>query len=661
MAEKYWWETEPWRMVQTNLREIDMEDMDAEAFAQELSDFHATVVNLNAAGLIASYDTKLPFQKKSGFLHGDSLKQVLDACHRRGIRVIARCDFSKIAWELYEAHPDWVYRDAEGKIRSYEGYVQTCLNGPYQQEHLFEILKELFTTHNFDGIFCNMTSVITMGYDYELLAPCHCDNCRRLFEEETGMQVPDRIDPKDPAFMRFMAFQGKRSQMQKMKMTKMLKAIRPAIAVNGVDFKRSETNQDVGRATQVYDASSNARRVRGLDGNTVSDNASVDFLGFRYRHSSVSSPVMELRQWQNLAHTGSLSLYIMGPLGKHCDRSGIRASRKVFDFMAAHEEIYTGMKSAARVLLVDRQQMGREDPETAGIIRALTQLQIPFDEAALSALNADALTRYDTVILPDVRNISDMQAALFDEYTEQGGTLIATGHTAAFTERGQKRDTIAVRAFGLGSTGEIRSGMKSSILEIRDEDEAVLSSCASLGLGYVVPGDEILVPEYQEGTETFLRLVPEQPAGPPEVCYAKEKTDIPGAYRNRFGKGTAVYIPFAAGSFYRTEGYENTFAFLKDVFFGLAGIKSPAVNLNPMTELVVTEKPGMTALQLINTSGCFDNSFFEPLPMYGVRLKWDVRGKKVYTLNGGKIETSPDGQEISLNRLDHYEAVIIED
>jgi len=86
----HWWETHPWRMVQTNLREIDMADIDAVVFAQELKEFGATVVNLNAAGIIASYDTKLAYQPRSQYLTGDSLLQVVDACHAQGIRVIAR-------------------------------------------------------------------------------------------------------------------------------------------------------------------------------------------------------------------------------------------------------------------------------------------------------------------------------------------------------------------------------------------------------------------------------------------------------------------------------------------------------------------------------------------------------------------------------------------
>ena len=56
-----WWKEQPWRLIQTNLREIDMRDISAERFVADLLDFHATVVLLNAAGISAGDDKKLPY------------------------------------------------------------------------------------------------------------------------------------------------------------------------------------------------------------------------------------------------------------------------------------------------------------------------------------------------------------------------------------------------------------------------------------------------------------------------------------------------------------------------------------------------------------------------------------------------------------------------
>ena len=103
---KHWWQGYPWRMVQTNFREIDMADIDAETYASDLADFGATVVTLNAGGILASYESKLPYHMVSKYLTGSSLKEMVDACHAKGIRVIARMDFSKIPYAVYEQHPD---------------------------------------------------------------------------------------------------------------------------------------------------------------------------------------------------------------------------------------------------------------------------------------------------------------------------------------------------------------------------------------------------------------------------------------------------------------------------------------------------------------------------------------------------------------------------
>ena len=56
-----WWERWPWRLVQTNLREVDMRDMDAERYVASLEAFGATVAMINTSGIVASWSsTALP-------------------------------------------------------------------------------------------------------------------------------------------------------------------------------------------------------------------------------------------------------------------------------------------------------------------------------------------------------------------------------------------------------------------------------------------------------------------------------------------------------------------------------------------------------------------------------------------------------------------------
>ena len=80
-----------------------MLDIDAERVVADMGSFKANVLMINAAGIIASYPTKLPYHFQSPFLKGDSLQTIIAACHRADIRVMARTDFSKVRYPIYEA------------------------------------------------------------------------------------------------------------------------------------------------------------------------------------------------------------------------------------------------------------------------------------------------------------------------------------------------------------------------------------------------------------------------------------------------------------------------------------------------------------------------------------------------------------------------------
>ncbi len=651
-----WWESYPWRMVQTNLREIDMADMDAKAYVADLKKYHATLVTLNAAGIIASYPTDLAGQRQNSYLTGDSLDQVIEECHKAGIKVIARCDFSKVDEALYEEHPDWAYRQADGQPLIYNGYVQTCINGSYQQEYVYEILEELFSRYDFDGLYCNMSSTFVVDYDLEVHEPCHCQNCTELFKEQTGMDIPDHINPKDPVFGRYMAFIGACSKKQKQIMYERVKAINEDIAINGFDYFRTECNQDVDHLSWIYDASANARRIAGPKRSKVVDDASAIYMAFRYRHSSISRGLLEIRQWQNLAYAGTTSVYLLGTLAKSKDRSGLVASVKAFDFFAKHQEILQGQESAARTLLIEKPLMGRNDPEADGWVQVLSQLHIPFDEQKIAEVSEDLLQRYDSVILADVNAMSDTQCAMLDAFVESGGRLIASGMTATANERRMPRKSFGLESLGLDEIVG-RETLQSAIFLLDDED--VWKQCRESQIDCIVPGEYLVIGNAKADAKTYLHLLPDQPFGPPEICYPKKKSEHPGIYERGYGEGKTVYIPFAIGTFYYQYGYENSYVFLEDVLEHIAGVKSIAPTLTPMCEVVVTKKDKEQMIHLINLSGSFGkDNYTQALPIHDIRLHLSVpAGAQVEALNGGQVRVTEN--EIHLDCLKGYEAIRI--
>lgn len=653
---KHWWEGYPWRQIQTNLRQIDMENMDADAYAQELQDFGVTVVLLNAAGIIASYDTKLPFQPRSAYLHGDSLLDMIAACHGRNIRVFCRTDFSKVRYEIYEQHPEWAYISPDGKIINYNGDVSVCPNSEYQQECKLDIIREVLTELPFDGIFCNMSGFRVRDYSGVYYGPCHCETCKRLFREQYGENIPMRDDSHDPVYEKYTAFKNRCIQAHKERLTTTIRDVNPEIAINNLDYIRTESNTEIGRPQWLYSASSNTRLTSGIEKRRPADNTSVDFVGFRYRHISVSPQLMELRQWQNLANSGCVSLYIMGTLSNHRDTSSYEATRKVFRFHELHEDLFTHMESASKTVLVRTTAMSENDPEGFGWIRVLTESHIPFDEISASELtDIFHLKGKRLLILGNLPDATDNLLNLADEFARQGGTVIAAGET------GLDSKGCALQCMGITGILSVDHDRMSSMYEIREEDREMFPRCEKTP--YIMPGPDMVRFTVDPAAKQYLRMIPEHPFGPPERCYFTEVTDEPGLTVMPYGQGQGIYLPFKAASVFYKEGYQNTLSFIQDVLFSLAGAESIAPDLTPMAEVTLSRTNGKTLIQLVNTSGVFANSYYDPLPIFDIKLKLSTSaGQKAQALNGGTVhcEIRDDRLLIHLDRLDHYEAITVD-
>ena len=655
MGEQHWWYRYPWRMVQTNLREIDMADIDAEQFAQELADFGATVVTLNAGGILASYPSRLPYHTVSKYLTGSSLKEILDACHRRDIRVIARMDFSKIPYAVYRQHPDWAFQTADGNIVEQNGFVQTCQNGVYQQEMAPEILRELLTTHPFDGVYCNMSGFVATDYSGNIYGLCTCDACRKGFKDAAGLDVPAKFSRKDPLAGRYMRYQASAGSRLRARLNAVIKEISPEIAVDKVDYLRTESHTDIGDPIWIYSASSNSRQTAGGDRIRISDNASVDFMAFRYRESSVSPGVMELRQWQNLANSGSVSVYLMGRLDHHKDRSFYEGTKKVFQFHKAHENLISGLKSVAEVLVVAKAGQSRSDPESYGWIRALTASHITFDEVKTADLKESALEDKKVVILADVRDLTEEQAAMLDSFAQSGGIVAASG------DSGVSGNAACLKCMGIKRVIGKMSGLKSTVFVVTPEDEADFSRCAAAPV--IAPGPEVTRAEYAGNTRKYLHTLPEPMFGPPEVCYAREETADPGLTVSPFGQGKGIFIPWKCGSFYHSEGYTNTLNFMQDVLFHFCGLPQIAPSLHPSVELVIGKKENKKVISLINASGYFGNSFFDPIPMHNIGLELPGQYTRAAALNGGNASlcTKDNKTYVTLDTLENFEMIVLEE
>lgn len=660
-----WWKDYPWRMIQTNLREIDMQDISAKRFVKDLLDFKANVVLLNAAGIIASYPTKLPFHFQSPHLKGDSLKEIVDLCHENGIKVIARTDFSKVRKPLYEKHPEWAFRTKEGNIMEYNQDVQVCINGDYQQKYAFQIIEEMFQEIPFDGLFCNMGGFQTRDYDFKDYGYCHCDNCRTKFRELYGFELPEAEDYKDPVYGPYIQFQEKILKEYRERIVTFVKGINSKLCFDDEAYARIEasTEYKLKLPHWQYNASSNCRVVIG-DGtsNIICSNTSVDFIGYSLRHVAVSPALQELRLWQNLTNLGALDYFITGRIDNHKDRSGFSRIKKVFAFHAEHEKAYLGLKSKAEIIM-KRTHRWVISPEEKGWVRTLTESHIPFAEVLPTEFMNVDLSRYKLLLLPDIKFLSKEEAEKINEYVKNGGMLIATGETGLYDKYTGFHQEQILNCLGVEQVEQIRNDFISSMFLLEERDKDIFSSYRDTD---VIPvGDSFIFTKVKKEAEKYLKLIPPHKYGPPERCYYTEVTDIPGVTRNPYGKGFAVYIPWLPGTFYNLGGHSNTFWFMKDVLTNLCDMKSIAKDLNPMVEVSLSGREnGDLFVQLVNNSGCFGLSFFDPVPFYHCRLEIPVKQEPtdVISLKTGQkvpFQYVDKTALIELEELQEYDAVTI--
>ena len=619
-----WWHDRRWRLIQTNLREIDMLDISSEQVVADLQAFKANVLMLNAAGIIASYPTKLPFQFQSPYLQHDSLQDILNACHAAGIRVIARTDFSKIRRPIYEAHPDWAYISPQGEIVDYNGDVHVCINGPYQQEYALRIIEELLDTHDFDGIFFNMGGYQTRDYSGNYYGICHCEHCQQLFRQMFGLDLPGEEDLSDPAYRKYTLFRQRTLRAHGKRVHRFITERWPNVCIAnhaefGSGFIRQESNTAIGRPLPYwqYSASDNTKGAVTSYPDSVPSNTTVDFIDYPYRHVAVSPHQQALRLAQNLANGGALDYYLCGRLDNHEDRSGFAAIKDIFHYHAAHEKDYVNMRSRADVLLL-KPPRGLDAGEYRGWFRVLVENHFLFDAVRYAAALNVSLDRYRAIVVPGLETLGDAPAARLDDFVADGGVLIGVGQSGFLDEGFEPRVEPALKSLGIDKVLYVREDMQSSYFTFTDKVGFARFTDTDLVYMY----GPYVYAQYADMAEQRMQLIPPHHFGPPERCYYELVTDHPGLVVHPFGKGKAVYLPWSPGELFHRQGHLNTADFCADLLEGIAGLKPVDGNLSPMVEVTLFEHlDGNTQLlHLVNSSGHFGNSFYTPVPMENVRV-----------------------------------------
>lgn len=674
-----WWQERPMRLIQTNLREIDA-GLDLDAYLRRLREFAASAVLFNVGGILANYPTDLPFHYRNPHLRDDLVGKVLAGARAEGIRFITRFDFSKVNEAYLADHPDWLYRNAAGQHITYNGQVQTCVNGEYQQRLALRILDEVLDRYPIDGVFFNMIGYVTRDYSGVYHGICQCDNCRARFRDAAGMALPAREDGHDLVFRRYERFKHETSRELFERIARLVKGRSAAIAVctytaDGVDIIRSESNTGIDRPLPEwnYSASQNVKTVLHTWPEKGISNAAVHFVDFPFRHAAVSPHLTALRLAQNLANAGGPDYYVIGTLDDQDDRRSFPQVREIFQFHQRYERYYTGLRPVADACLIAPAGSAfyGSMAEFKGLYRILAAAHVLFDVLRDSLLDGpaalDRLAGYRLVVLPDVRALSPAAVATLDRYVAAGGKLLMTGATATCDAQGDPLGRVQLACAGVRAVGRTLEHQRGTYLRVRPEDKAELRGFDDLDILYL--DSELLDCDLAEESRGFLAYIPPAMFGPPEKCYYPPATAVPGLVLHPHGAGWCAFLPWVVGRHYERLSHHGHAQLVESVLDDLLGVeRGLTLDAPPLVEVTShREREGAWRLvHLVNLSGQLGTAFHPPLPLRDIRVRVavDRPTRRVAGLRGGAElahRTTDDGRlEFTVPELGLFEAVLIE-
>lgn len=663
-----WW-LQPHRMLQTNLREIDA-DMNLDEYIRDVKGFGADTILFNVGGIVANYPTDVEGHFRNTYMKGDLVGAVLERLHKENIRMVARFDFSKVNEAYAAQHADWLYVGENGQTVNYNGQVQTCVSGGYQQDVMFKILGEAVDRYPVDGVFFNMIGYTTTDYSGNDHGICQCANCQRLFKEFCGLPLPRKGDGNSAAQEKYRQFTAQMVNRQFTRVHDFLKARRSDLMTctyvpsldaesggtssslgdgtyfTGLDVMRKESGARLGSGT--YHDTDQAKWTRMAYPDQQLANASVYFRDMPFRHSAVAPNLVVRRLWQQAMNGAWLDFYIIGPLARQEDRTGLEGAGDVFRFHAQNERLFRDSKPGGQVGLI--RQGGAE---YHGIANILSENQVAYE---LAEITDASMATFDLVIVPEGGGLDQDQCAILDRYVEAGGRLLLTGKVPT-----------GLKCLSAAELVETRPTEKGSYIRIRPEDRSILHRPRLEQLDLVYLNGPFNVYKTKAPVEGLLRLIPGDMFGPPEKCYYRTVSDSPALLFAESGKGKVACFSFGIGAHYNDQIHQGHAQLVLGTIDSLLGLdRSLRVETHPLVEITHRKGNAFEWVGLYNHTGQRDKALHAPIPISDIRMT--LRPKQpVATIKllkaGSNLKPTTDAEgriSVTIPRLDAYDLVVFE-
>jgi len=277
---------------------------------------------------------------------------------------------------------------------------------------------------------------------------------------------------------------------------------------------------------------------------------------YRWKDSVQSAD--EIRLWvADLLANGMRPWYTKFAGTLH-DRRWLAPVEEIFTWCHGAERYLRNERPLARVGLVysqqtawlaggDRVRERVEDP-ALGWYQALVESRIPFEMVHDRKLDENELASLQTLILPNVEALSDLQCAQLAAFVTRGGGVVATSETSLRDERGVERSDFGLaELFGVSFAGRRPGPVRNSYLRLEHETAAGHPLLAGLeDAPRIIHGAwQLDVEARQPFPKPPVTLIPSYPDLPMEKVYVRQpRTDVPQVFLREAGRGRVAYFPW---------------------------------------------------------------------------------------------------------------------
>lgn len=528
-----------------------------------------------------------PLRRDGGGLAPAEAKQLRDfveACHKHGMKaVLGLPPFPSVA--NVKAHPDWrIHPDDTGAILKVEPKEENlgtrigCNVGPWG-DYLIELCGELVEDYHLDGF----------SFDGNYHPPlCYCPACKRAYQQDTGQNLPPKLNLDDIAYRLYLVWRGERLEDHIRRLQARIKKTNPdavliSWSVNAgryghfltsprsmttrmnllLDMPMQEWWLDETNLGGSIAPAFGAAYLRAVAGDRP--NASEAYMmsrGNPYgthsypRHEQIARVLLAITNGSILAEA----------LGWPDHRE---TAVEAFTEVGKRAKWLTNTKrmpwAALLVSEQTRQFVAYRDiaatylPHLFGAFRAATEEHLAVDLINDWDVTPERLAKYRVLLLPNAAALSDAQVEAIRAYVRNGGGLVATGETSLCDELGRPRrdfalaDLFGVSYRGRPQTSAVRPELDSNFAVTVDENywrqrvgvadltwtDHPLTRDARLNA--LVPrktvifrGPLVAVTEPKEAGDVVGRFTPEG-----------GKVALPALIVRQVGKGRVVYLTSA--------------------------------------------------------------------------------------------------------------------